>query len=387
MSYSPPRHPWTIVARREVMATLTDKSFWISTLSIVGIMVIAFAASFFMGQSQNSRVGATSDEAAEIASLAASIAGTDYVIYRVDSSELEQDVDDGTADIGIDRTANGWRLILADVRDQPWEFEAAIEQYALNANAQRLGIDPAELERGAEITYRVAGGQGSEDASVALIAGIVFALLFFMSAMLYGLQISQSVAEEKESRTVEILAAAVPTRQLLVGKVVGASTLALGQLLIFITVGLLGLSQTEYAEILPMITSAAGWFVLFFLAGFAALSCLWAAAGAMATRVQDVNATTMPLMILLTVVYLAGFTATGAMASVLSYVPVLSSVLMPQRLMTGTASWVDALIALALTCAFMAVAILIGERIYRRSLLQTSSVMKFGDLFKASKEL
>lgn len=122
---------------------------------------------------------------------------------------------------------------------------------------------------------------------------------------------------------------------------------------------------------LPSLSGGIGWFLAFFLVGFLTLSCLWAAAGAMAPTTEDLQSTAQPLTWLLMVVYFAGFLAKGNLAVVLSYVPVISSVVMPTRLAMGTAHWWEGLIALLITLAFTVVAIWFGSRIYRRALLQT----------------
>ena len=44
----PVSHPWLIVARREVMAQLTSKVFWVGTLSTIGVIVLAFLVSNLM---------------------------------------------------------------------------------------------------------------------------------------------------------------------------------------------------------------------------------------------------------------------------------------------------------------------------------------------------
>jgi ABC-type uncharacterized transport system ATPase subunit len=43
----------------------------------------------------------------------------------------------------------------------------------------------------------------------------------FLASTLFGMAIAQSVVEEKQNRIVEILASAIPVRQLLIGKVIG----------------------------------------------------------------------------------------------------------------------------------------------------------------------
>lgn len=385
-SYTAPKHAWWIVARREIMAKLTDKGFWISTAVVVAIIGIALGASFLFASAQaNMTVGVTDEAGHEVVDIAMSETGQPIDVVELPAEQFDTAIEEGRIDAGIAQTTDGWDLVVESIETSTGALQSAITTYMTATNAEAMGIDPAQLQAGSRVDLRLAGEQVADDAVVALVTGMAFSVLFFMSAMVYGLQIAQSVVEEKESRLVEILSAAVPTRDLLVGKALGNTIMALGQLLVFIAIGAIGISFTEFSSFLPMLLPNIGWFVLFFLVGFAALSTLWAATGAMATRVQDINNTTMPLMMVLMVVYMAGFFARGSLATVLSYVPVVSSVVMPQRLLSGTAGWLDAVIALLLCGAFMVISIKIGSLIYRRGLMKTSGILKLGELFtKAS---
>src|SRR6185503_13723220 len=102
-----------------------------------------------------------------------------------------------------------------------------------------------------------------------------------------------------------ILVAAVPVRVLLAGKVLGNTALALGQIALFVAVGLAGASVAGQPGLVSLLLRASPWFLLFFLLGFSMLACLWAAAGAVAARQEDLQATTVPLQILLFVPFLA----------------------------------------------------------------------------------
>ncbi len=382
MSYPAPAMPWWIVARREIMAKLSNKGYWISTIVVVVLLVGGFFLTFLFANSQDRMtVGVTDDAGAQVVAIAANSSGRDIQAKTMSADEIDAAVTDGDVAAGLVQTDDGWDLLVDSIETNVGDVQQAVSTYMINQNSRALGIDPAELQKGTAVTMRLTGEQVEQDAAIALITGLVFSVLFYMAALIYGLQIAQSVVEEKESRIVEILTAAVPTRHLLLGKVLGNAIMALGQLLIFLTVGVIGISLTEFGTFLPLLLPNIGWFVVFFLVGFAALSCLWAATGAMATRVQDINNTTMPLMIILIGVYMAGFFARGTAAQILSYVPIASSVIMPQRLLSGDSTWIDAIIALALCLAFMVVAIWVGDKIYRRGILKTSGVLKLREAF------
>jgi ABC-2 type transport system permease protein len=198
-----------------------------------------------------------------------------------------------------------------------------------------------------------------------------FALLFFMAAMMFGQQIAASVVEEKQSRLVEIIATAIPLRALLLGKVVGNGVIALAQVVLFAGVGLLAVSFTEWSALLPVLSTAVVWFVVFFAVGFFALACLFAVAGALASRTEDLQSTTSPLTTALMLVYFASFALTGTALKIASFVPIVSVVAMPGRVIAGDAAWWEPVLALLLMAGFSALTIIVGEKIYRRSLMQT----------------
>lgn len=374
--------PWLIVAKREILVQVTDKAFWIGTLTTLGLVALGFVFGGFFGGGSGDpdKVAVATDDAAQVIVLGQED-GLNIEPLQVAEDELQGAVENEDAVAALSHSeTDGWQLTVKDMMDAP-NLAPVVEKYQMGLNAAEHNIDVAELQTGTELALVTLGSDEGRAVAV-IIATMAFAVLFLMSAITYGMQIANSVVTEKESRIVEILAAAIPTRHLLIGKIVGNTILALAQVILIATVALVALSLSEWSGFVGMIAPVAGWFVVFFLVGFASLACLWAAAGALATRMQDLSQTTTPLMMIVMLVYMAGFFASGTLAKVLSYVPIASTVQMPGRLLSGDSSWVDALIALAVAMAFMAVAVWFGSKIYRRGLLQTGRVLSWKDAFK-----
>lgn len=376
----PVRIPWLIVAKREIMSQLTDKAFWIGTATTIGLVVLGFLVGGWLGGGTSTKRVAVADENAAAIVQLANESGAPTEAVRVSADELTSTVENGDAHGALSFVpGEGWQLAVKNPANAPM-LDDAVRTFQIEHNAAEQGVDASAILTDSSLAMVPLGGD--ENGAVAIIiATFAFAILFMLSAMTYGMQIAQSVVTEKESRIVEILAAAVPIRHLLVGKVVGNSIMALGQVVLIVSVALVGMSFTEFKPMIGMVAPVAGWFVLFFLVGFASLACLWAAAGSMATRVQDLGQTTTPLTMIVMLVYMLGLFASGTMANVLSYVPIASAVVMPGRLLQDEATWLHALGSLAISAIFMALAIWLGERVYRRGLLQTGSVMKFKEAF------
>jgi ABC-2 type transport system permease protein len=205
------------------------------------------------------------------------------------------------------------------------------------------------------------------------LLSFVFSMLFFFVVFQFGFAIAQGVVQEKESRIVELLVSAVPVRTLLFGKVLGNGGLALAQLVLLAVVAVVGTAVTGDRELTSLLLRNAGWFVLFFMLGFLMLSCLWAAAGAFASRNEDLQATTTPLSLLVMLPLFASlYTPDGPLRTAMSYVPITSPLVMPSRLLAGDAALWEAVVSALVLLVTAGLAVLLGERLYRSSLLRTS---------------
>jgi ABC-2 type transport system permease protein len=220
----------------------------------------------------------------------------------------------------------------------------------------------------------------SKNTDLALASSTAFAMLFFLTTFLFGMAIAKSVIEEKQSRIVEILVAAVPVRVLLAGKVLGNTVLALGQIALFVAVGLAGASVAGQSGLVSLLLRSSPWFLIFFLLGFLMLACLWAAAGALANRQEDLQATTMPLQVLVFVpFFVAAYVYTpGRLLSTLSYVPFTAPIAMPRRLALGDAAWWEGALAALAVAATAVLLVAIATRIYERSLLRSGGRAGWG---------
>ena len=389
---------WRIVAGREIMVKLRDKNFIISTLTTLGIMVVAFGLSFFLsGQTDSKTLAVVSPEGAAVAQQAIDGSGelsgsftsgeVDLTVEEfADTAAAEQAVTDGDADAALVGAPGDWTLVGTDSVDSTITglISATVSADALATNAADAGTTVEDLTAGSVVGERLLDADGAADEGVQLIAGFVIVFLFYMAAILFGYSIANSVVEEKQSRIVEILAAAIPLRQLLVGKFVGATVLALGQMVLFVAIGLIGLTFTDYTSLLPAMAGAAGWYLALFVIGFVALACLFAVAGALATRAEDVQSTSSPVLMVVMFATFGGMFVSGTWQVVASYVPIMSTVTMPIRLVEGSAAWWEPLVAMVVSLIAAALVIYVAERIYRRSIMQTGRKLTYREALKLS---
>jgi len=383
-----PSHPWLVVTIREVVVKLTDKSFILSTALMVALIVAGTGLSAFLaGRSTTFDLGAVDAETAAVAQAAEQTVASGGDELQVTTFETEDDlraaVLDEDVDAGLVHGTEGYTLVGGDEIDSALQraVSAAVEEHVLSQNAEAAGTTLETLRDGATMTTTLIGADAGR-ATAAQVAGFIFAFLFYMAAIMFGMTIANSVLEEKQNRVVEILATAIPVRQILYGKVLGNSVLAFGQIALFGVVGLIGVNVAGLAADVGWLLSASGWFVAFFVAGFIALAAVWAVLGSLASRSEDLQSNTGPVIGVIMAALFVGLFAQGTVLQVASFVPVVSSVAMPVRLLAGQVPLWEPVVSLLLTIVAAALLIRLGERIYQRAVMHSGSAISWRQAFR-----
>jgi ABC-2 type transport system permease protein len=367
------------VARREVVVKLTDRTFLVGTLVTVALIgVVLGIQGYLQNRTSDYDVVATGPTATAMTQrLAQGAAAVDRkVVVRArtvaDAAAARAAVESGDADAWLHQDGGAWTLVTKDRAPDVLSQVATVvvRDEVLASNARAAGTTVDVLDRGTTLATRQLDGDAERSALVAAL-GFVFAILFYLASLMFGMTLAGSVVEEKQSRIVEMIAAAIPLRQLLAGKIVGNTVLAFGQLAVFVGVGLVGMAFTNYGRYVPSLSGSVGWFLGFFVVGFVALSCLWAVAGALASRTEDIQSTSTPITTLMVLMYFGALFLDGTPRVIGSFVPPVSAILMPMRVLEGEAAWWEPLVALLLLVGLAVALIIVGERIYRRALLQT----------------
>lgn len=390
-----------LLAVREMMAKLRDKVFLGTTLVLLLLVVVATVLPALLAQDVPSyRVAVQGDAAEDVVRLAADL-GTEVAdggavppltsllepaglpAARIEPIVLDAETDperivrqedvaaavlgervDALVVLGAEGVPADVEVLLATAATQLQVLETAQDADLTDAQVGMLA-GPRAPPDVVLLDPRPAG----EIAPEALV--VVLAVLFYVSVLTLGMGVAQGVVEEKQTGAVEVLSAAVPLRWLLAGRVLGATVMASLQVAVVVGVGLVGAALTAQDALARQVLEVSGWFALFFVVGFIMLACLWAAAGALAAREEDLNATTVVMQVLVVLPFFAAVLATdqGPVQRVLSYVPFTAPLLMPARVVLGTAHpwepWVAALVLLAGAVAL----VLVGARVHRNAVL------------------
>src|SRR4051794_362642 len=204
--------PWLIVAVREIVVRVTNRTFLVSTmLTLVLIGGFAAFSAWQAGKTTTYTVAVSTADGTRLVEQAAATARTTSDTTVITPTTLAEEdaaraaVERGDIDAWLHQTASGWTLTSGDDVSPSLRtpLEKVVRDAALERNATAAGATVQALERGATLTADRFDGQTISQGFVQATT-FAFALLFFMGALMFGQQIAASVVEEKQSRLVEI---------------------------------------------------------------------------------------------------------------------------------------------------------------------------------------
>ncbi len=349
-----------LVALREISVKLRDRTFLFTTAFFLLLTVVATVLPALLGGR-----GSTVAVAVPVAVAPLRAAGLN-VRPVPDAASAERAVRDGDVAAAVVAGSGPMGIELLAMRKPPDDVVRALSL----APGVRL-LDPNAL-----------------DPVLNYLVPLAFGMVFFLTSLTFGLQIAQSITEEKQTRIVEILVAAVPPRVLMAGKILGNGALALAQIALISAVALVGVRSTHSDQLLRLLGPAIGWFIPFFVVGFILLASLWAVVGALVSRVEDVGGASLPVQLVVMAPFFAVIFLNDNPAAmrVMSYIPFSAPTAMPLRLFAGDAAWWEPFVALALLVATAGVFLQVGARLYEGSLLRTRGKMSLGAAWRQRDE-
>lgn len=388
-----------LVARREVRQRLRERAFAIGTaISLVIVALVAFLPSVLGGGPSTFAVGALGPQAERIAQGAGQAAPGLDARVRVepvaDRAQAERRVQDGDLDavlLGGAEGRSGAAQILSK-RDLDADLATLLQGSARQVRAgevlQAQGLDPAQAREALQpppLPVRALEPSESGSEGLALIASI----FLYGQLITYGIYVAMGVVEEKASRIVEILLATIRPRELLAGKILGVGLVGLLQLVLIAAVGLIIGVASGSLDVgdaaLKTVLAVLGFFVL----GYGLYACVYAVAGSLVSRQEEVQSVTTPLTLALVVGFFLSIQALNdpgsTLATITSLVPVTAPLVMPARISLGEASAVEVVASVALTLAAIAVLVPLGGRIYAGAVLRTGGRIRLADAWRAAR--
>ncbi len=287
-----------------------------------------------------------------------------------------------------------------------------------------LGISETELkdlDKNFDLnTQNVAGtDKVDSDLDFGVKSGLSMVLMYavFMFIIIYGVRVMRSVLEEKNNRVVEIIISSVKPFELMMGKILGVTLVALTQFLVWITMSVIGalflntgfsamtnqIPGGESAEMLqkfdlkqvageishtlldmnfPLIIFV---FIVFFLLGYIFYSSMYAAIGSAVDNETETQQFTLFAIIPLMVGMYGSFTIMnnpdGPLGFWLSMIPFTSPVAMIARIPFGVPAWQIALSMLILVGTTLLM-VYLAAKIYRVGILMYGNKATAKEIWK-----
>jgi ABC-2 type transport system permease protein len=390
----PGRRAVSLVIRRELFERTHQRAFLIST-GVTLLIVLAIAIVPGLGGDDGPKkfdvgvVGEAGDPLAE-ALPRVDLGDRFEVTTRVlpNRAEAERLVEDDELDAAVD----GETVVVKKELNR--DLEALLQLANRDVRAQRaLAAAGVSGDQASAITdpppLRTAAIDPPDKERDDRRSLVTFGVFFVFGQIFgYGFAVASSVVEEKSSRVVELLLAKMRPGELLTGKIIGVGALGFAQLALFMVVGLAAASITGSIDLPPGVGSAfvlvLGWFLL----GFAIYSALFAMAGAVASRAEELQNTTSPITFLIMAGYFGTFAAigdsAGLMARVMSWIPFWSPLVMPVRMASGDVPAWEAAAVVALVLVTVVVVVRVAARVYSGGALRTRGRIKLKEALAAS---
>jgi ABC-2 type transport system permease protein len=382
-----------LVAAREVRARVGGRVFRAGTL----LMLAAAAAAIVIPVLERGRriehvgvVGAISAPArAALVSAGSSVGGDVRVVSERSAASARADLRSGRIDVAV---VDG-RRVLAEEAIAPSDT-STVAQLA-RAISRAVGSDEAVRAAGLSPAQAavLAGArplpvdslQSRGISAPARAAAVVALVLLFVMLTQYNAWTLVGVMEEKATRVIEVLLAAVGPSKLLTGKVAGIGIVVFAQAAVVFGFAF-GLARAVGSDLVrgtspTVLVSALVWLVL----GYGFYSWVYAAAGSMTERQSQVQTLAFPLALPVIFAYFVATTtlasgSTSTLVEVLAYLPPTAPFAVTVLTALGAITWWQFAISAALSLLCTVGVARLAMAVYRRSILRTGARVRLSDL-------
>ena len=394
-TYSP-LHTILTTAKREIQILFSKKSVIITLI----IMLVAILAAVGFASWQKDK--APEDKATPVAVVNVDkqlLDGSGLEARDVaDRAEAENLVRDGEVDAALVAENDTWQVIADGTPDMSVmsTVDALAESYSQATALDKLGISPADFQSAApqinvesvDIADIDAGKDdaASEQDFMRLITAFILLMLIVFMVITFAAQVGSRVTEEKSSRVVELVLSAVRPFDFLAGKILGNLVFGFISTAILLGTGAIALQVTGLLDGISIDWSILPVMFVSYLLATLFFAGLYAAAGAMVQRTEDLQSTQMPVLLLIFAsFYIPGFgwmNTDATWMQVASWIPPVSIFSAPLTYAAGNFTALQLAGSLALAAVATVGVVWIAARIYRRTILNNGKTAKWSEVLR-----
>lgn len=295
--------------------------------------------------------------------------------------------------------------------DAKQEIESKINGIWTDIKNEKLGIDSAKksIISKSQITVTSKDTRTGQASNEGTARGIAFTsgFLIYLILLIYGSQVMMGVMEEKTNRIAEVIVSSVKPFQLMLGKIIGISLVALTQFLLWIVFvfviynltkayshnsemigSMISNVQKSFTNInLPFILAV---FAFYFMGGFFFYSSLYAAVGSAVNEdMREAQSLSFPITML--VIFSIGILSvaignpTGPVAFWASMIPFSSPIIMMGRIPFGvpsTVPWWQLALSMSILIASFIFTVWLSGKIYRTGILMYGKKPTWKEMIK-----
>lgn len=394
-TYSP-LHTILTTAKREIQILFSKKSV-IFTLLIMMLAIIGLIGFAAWQKDKSDEKEATT--VAVVGVSAQAFEGSTFEPREAaDRAEAEQLVRDGEVDTGLVAEGDTWQVI-SDGFPKPEviaDVNGTADGVSQTTALEKLGISPEEFAAAspnvevvpvdiADLDANKDDAESEQDFIKLLTAFILLMAIVFM-VITFAAQVGSRVTEEKSSRVVELVLAAVRPLDFLAGKILGNLVFGFVSTAVLVAAAGISLKVTGLLEDVDIAWSILPIMFLSYVLAMLFFGGLYAAAGAMVQRTEDLQSTQMPVLLLIIAsAYIPafGWMNTGATwMQVASWIPPVSIFAAPLSYAAGDFTALQLAGSLAIATVATLAVIWITARIYRRSILNNGKTTKWSEALR-----
>ena len=226
---------------------------------------------------------------------------------------------------------------------------------------------------------------------------MIMSLILFYAIYFCAYQVSSSITTEKTSKIMETLVTSTSPRTIVLGKTIGIGIVGLIQVCIIVGVALVSaktflepglldavLDMSKFTPYLAIIT------IVYFILGYFAYALLYALTGSTVSKPEDIQSANTPVAILAVIgFYLAYFTMmnpTSELNQFAAIFPISSPFCMPFRIMMGIASTSEVILSIVVLLITILIIAKVAIKIYSNAILNYGTKMTFKDIVKVYKD-
>ncbi|MGX7350587.1 ABC transporter permease [Enterococcus canis] len=364
------------------------------------LMGIAYAAIYFAGGlSEGTQVGVVGD-----AALTAQ-----FEAQKGEELHFKAYPDEKAAQKALeDEKVDGY-LVVANQQDQisgklyaesglgntnEMTIQQLLNTMQAGLNAGKLGLtneevatlsQPAQFEK-TKISFNEDGQAetGADHTGIQYAVAYALVIVMFMIIITYASIIAQEIASEKGTRIMEVILSSTTAQTHFYGKLVGVLLVCLTQIAIYGIAGVVAFMQFKNLDIVKellqtidlqqVLGSYLIYILLYFIIGVFLYSVLAALCGSLVNKAEDTAKAVQPITYLALIGYIIGLVL-GAndpqniVVRITSYIPFLSSYIMPVRLAFDTAPTSSVVISLVLLLVTAVVLTIFSANMYKSNVL------------------